>query len=68
MDRLPNEDVLYHAFGEFETATGVRLEGRGVYPDEPVPLARKDLLAGRDAALLAALQWIATEQRDRPAR
>lgn len=68
MDRLPNDDVLYHAFGEFETATGERLEGRGVYPDEPVPLTRADLLAGRDAALLAALQWIATEQRDRPAR
>jgi len=68
MDRLPNDDVLYHAFGEFETATGVRLEGRGVYPDEPVPLTRADLLAGRDAALLAALQWIAAEQRDRPAR
>ena len=68
MDRLPNEDVLYHAFGEFETATGVRLEGRGVYPDESVPLTRADLLAGRDPALLAALQWIAAEQRDRTAR
>jgi len=68
MDRLPNEDVLYHAFGEFETATGVLLEGRGVYPDAPVPLTRADLLAGRDATLLAALQWITAEQRDRPAR
>ena len=68
MDRLPNGDVLYHAFGEFETATGVRLEGRGVYPDQAVPLARANLLAGRDAVLEAALDWIAAERRDRPAR
>jgi len=68
MDRLPNGDVLYHAFGEFETATGVRLEGRGVYPDQAVPLSRADLLAGRDAALEAALDWIAAARRDRPAR
>jgi len=68
MDRLPNGDVLYHAFGEFETATGVRLEGRGVYPDEEVPVTRADLLAGRDAPLEAALTWMAGERRDRPAR
>jgi carboxyl-terminal processing protease len=59
MDRLPNQDVLYHAIGDFETATGVRLEGRGVYPDEPVPLDRAALLAGRDPVLEAALDWIA---------
>jgi carboxyl-terminal processing protease len=57
-DRLPNGDVLYHAFAEFVTATGVHLEGRGVVPDEPVPLRRADLLAGRDPALDAALAWI----------
>lgn len=61
MDRLPNGDVLYHAFGDFTTASGVRLEGRGVIPDEFVPLTREDLLAGRDATLDAALAWIATE-------
>jgi carboxyl-terminal processing protease len=57
-DRLPNGDVLYHAFAEFVTATGVHLEGRGVAPDGPVPLRRADLLAGRDPALAAALAWI----------
>ncbi len=62
IDRLPNDDVLYHAFGEFETPTGVLLEGRGVIPHEAVPLRRVDLLAGRDATLGAALQWIAAEQ------
>jgi carboxyl-terminal processing protease len=57
-DRLPNGDVLYHAFAEFVTATGVHLEGRGVVPNVPAPLTRADLLAGRDPALDAALAWI----------
>jgi len=55
---LPNGDVLMHAIGDFVTAKGERLEGRGVIPDEAVTLTRADLLAGRDAALLAALRWI----------
>jgi len=57
-DRLPNGDVMIHAYGDFVTATGTRLEGRGVIPDEATPLDRKDLLAGRDRALDAALAWI----------
>lgn len=59
---LPNGDVLMHAIGDFVTANGERLEGRGVVPDEPVALTRADLLAGRDAALLAALRWIGAER------
>jgi carboxyl-terminal processing protease len=57
-DRLPNGDVLIHALGDFVTAKGTRLEGRGVIPDEPVPLTREDLAAGRDRPLEAALAWI----------
>lgn len=57
-DRLPNGDVLIHAYGDFVTATGTRLEGRGVVPDEAVPLERADLLAGRDRTMEAALSWI----------
>ncbi len=57
-DQLPNGDVLIHAYGDFVTATGVRLEGRGVIPDQVVGLRRDDLLAGRDATLEAALAWI----------
>ncbi len=60
-DRMPNGDVLIHAYGDFVTAEGTRLEGRGVIPDEVVPLVRADLLAGRDRTLEAALAWI-----DRP--
>jgi carboxyl-terminal processing protease len=57
-DRLPNGDVLIHAWGDFVTGTGVRIEGRGVVPDEPVALTRAALLAGRDATLEGALAWI----------
>jgi len=57
-DRLPNGDVLIHAWGDFVTGTGVRIEGRGVIPDETAPLTRQALLDGRDPALEAALAWI----------
>ncbi len=60
-DKMPNGDVLIHAYGDFVTAEGTRLEGRGVIPDEVVPLVRADLLAGRDRTLEMALAWI-----DRP--
>ena len=57
-DRLPNGDLLIHAYGDFVTAKGTRLEGTGVIPDEAVPLDRADLLAGRDRTMEAALAWI----------
>jgi carboxyl-terminal processing protease len=60
---LPNGDTLLHALGDFETSTGVRLEGRGVVPDVVVPLQREGLIAGRDASLEAALDWIANQGR-----
>ena len=57
-DRLPNGDVLIHAYGDFVTSDGTRLEGRGVIPDEIQPLDRQELLQGRDRPLEAALAWI----------
>jgi carboxyl-terminal processing protease len=57
-DRLPNGDVLIHAYGDFVTSNGTRLEGRGVIPDEIQPIDRQELLAGRDRPLEAALAWI----------
>ena len=62
-DKLPNGDVLIHATGDFVTADGTRLEGRGVVPDEIVPIDRKALLAGRDATLAAALEWVDRQGR-----
>jgi carboxyl-terminal processing protease len=59
--RLGNGDVLMHVLGDFVTPTGVRLEGRGVIPDETVPLLLDELRAGRDGALEAALAWIDRE-------
>ena len=56
--KLPNGDVLIHAYGDFVTSDGTRLEGRGVIPDELLPLDRADLLAGRDRSMEAALAWI----------
>jgi carboxyl-terminal processing protease len=62
-DTLPNGDVFIHAWGDFVTGTGVRIEGRGVVPDEPVALTRRALLAGRDAPMEAALAWIDKAKR-----
>jgi carboxyl-terminal processing protease len=62
-DRLPNGDILIHATGDFVTATGTRLEGHGVIPDEPVTLTRPDLLAGKDPTLGAALAWVDRARR-----
>lgn len=64
-DKLPNGDVLIHAWGDFVTGTGVRIEGRGVVPDVPVALTRASLLAGRDATLDAALGWIDAAGKER---
>jgi carboxyl-terminal processing protease len=61
--RLPNGDVLIHATGDFVTADGTRLEGRGVVPDEIVPVDRKQLLAGGDPTLQAALEWVDRQAR-----
>jgi carboxyl-terminal processing protease len=68
MERLPSGDVLYHAVADYRTPSGVVLEGRGVIPDEIVPVTREDLLAGRDAALEAALDWMARETTQEDAR
>jgi len=56
--RLPTGDILMHVVADFVAADGSRIEGRGVLPDELVPLVRADLVANRDAPLEAALRWI----------
>jgi carboxyl-terminal processing protease len=64
LERLPGGDVLQYAIGDFTTALGDRIEGRGVLPDTIVTTTRADLLDGRDPVLEAALAWIGkgTEQ------
>ena len=63
LERLPGGDVLQYAFGDFTTATGQRIEGRGVIPDTEVLQTRQALLAGSDPVLDAALDWIAHTER-----
>ncbi len=58
IERLPSGDGFQYAFANYTSAGGRVLEGTGVMPDEPVPLTREALLAGRDAALDAAVKWI----------
>ncbi len=60
--KLPNGDVLVHAFADFRGPGGYRLEGPGVVPDVAAPLTRAALLAGRDPALDAALRWISEQK------
>lgn len=56
--QLPTGDILMHVVADFVTPDGTRIEGRGVLPDEVVPLTRSDIVANRDAPLEAALRWI----------
>lgn len=63
MERLPSGDVFVHAVADFTDPTGKRVEGAGVLPDVLVPLRISDLMAGRDAALDAAVKWVETSAR-----
>ncbi|MBM4113916.1 MAG: hypothetical protein FJ253_11210, partial [Phycisphaerae bacterium] len=58
MLRLPNGDVLLHAFADYHVPSGTRLEGRGVIPDQPRTLTRAALAAENDPVLMDAARWI----------
>ena len=60
-DRLPNGDVFLHASMDYIRPNGEPVEGRPIVPDVETALDREDLMAGRDAALVAALAWIDEE-------
>jgi C-terminal processing protease CtpA/Prc len=47
-----------HVVADFVAPDGSRIEGRGVIPDEVVPVDRESVRAGRDAPLGAAIRWI----------
>jgi len=57
-ERLPNGDGFQYAFGNYVSANGDVLEGKGVVPDQEVRLTREALLAGKDPVLDAAIAWI----------
>jgi carboxyl-terminal processing protease len=61
IDRLANGDGFQYAIANYVSAGGQPLEGRGVIPDEEVPLTREVLLSGRDPVLDAAVEWIESQ-------
>jgi carboxyl-terminal processing protease len=58
IDELPTGALLLYAYGDFLTAKGVSLEGRGVIPDVEVKLTRASLLQDDDPQLEAAINYI----------
>jgi len=58
LEPLPDGSVLLYAHGQTRTTKGYVVEGHGVKPDIEVSLTRRDLLAGRDAQLNAAIEYI----------
>jgi carboxyl-terminal processing protease len=58
---LPNGDRLQHAIADLKTAKGQRVEGRGVIPDEVVPLSPEKLFQGMDPDLDKAMKWLQRE-------
>jgi carboxyl-terminal processing protease len=57
-ERLPNGDGFQYATANYISEGGKPLEGIGVTPDVEVKLTRESLLAGHDAVVDAALEWI----------
>jgi carboxyl-terminal processing protease len=58
IEKLPNGDGFQYAIANYISEGGKPLEGLGVKPDVEVKLTRAALLAGHDAVLDAALDWI----------
>ncbi|HTM52171.1 MAG TPA: S41 family peptidase [Bryobacteraceae bacterium] len=58
IERLPNGDGFQCATANYLSQSGKPLEGAGVIPDVMAPPTRALLLAGKDAALEAAIHWI----------
>jgi len=52
--KLPTGGLFQYAFGTYETSDGIRLEGRGVVPDQIVKINRLNLLRTGDPQLAAA--------------
>lgn len=62
--KLPNGDRMQYVVADYVSASGKRLEGNGVEPDEVVPVDPQALLDGRDPAMDAAVKWIRSQRGD----
>jgi len=61
--QLPDGGVLDISEMDYHTAGGVRLEGRGLTPDEQISPTREDLRRGRDRALERAVEILKAKDR-----
>ncbi|MDQ6785219.1 MAG: S41 family peptidase [Acidobacteriota bacterium] len=61
--KLPTGAYMIYAVGQPHTPKGVVIEGRGVVPNIEVGLTRESLLAGRDAQLEAAIEYIKKDKQ-----
>lgn len=61
--KLPNGDGFQYAIANYISEGGQPLEGIGVTPDEEVHPTRRQLLAGQDPILDAALAWIQNQHK-----
>jgi len=56
--KLPTGALFQYAFGNYQTPSGVFLEGRGVVPDSIVRVTRRTLLLDGDPQLTAAMKQL----------
>jgi carboxyl-terminal processing protease len=61
--KLPTGAIFQYGFANYETQSGLRLEGQGVSPNMTVELSRKSLLRGGDPQLSVALSALRDEIR-----
>ncbi len=61
--KLPTGALFQYGFGNYETPSGLHLEGVGISPDITVKLSRKALLRGGDPQLAAAIRRLREEIR-----
>ena len=62
---LSNGFVLHLPIYDFRTSAGIRLEGRGVIPDEPVEVTLQDFREGRDPDLDRVIRSLRVNGTDR---
>lgn len=61
--KLPTGALFQYGFGNYETPSGLRLEGVGIDPDITVKLSRQTLLRGGDPQLAAAMRELRKQIR-----
>jgi carboxyl-terminal processing protease len=61
--KLPTGALFQYGFGNYETLSGLRLEGVGITPDITVKLSRRTLLRGGDPQLAAAIRELRKQIR-----